>query len=40
MTAQKMWEEAVKKERDEYFNVIRSVIPMKQEWRVNATSHP
>jgi hypothetical protein len=23
-----------KKERDDHFNTIRSVIPMKQEWRV------
>jgi hypothetical protein len=29
-----MREEAVEKERDEHFNTIRSVIPMKQEWRV------
>jgi hypothetical protein len=29
-----MREEAAEKERDEYFNVIRPVIPMKQEWRV------
>jgi hypothetical protein len=29
-----MREQAVEKERDEYFNVIRPVIPMKQEWRV------
>jgi hypothetical protein len=29
-----MREEAVKKERDEHFNDIQSVIPMKQEWRV------
>jgi hypothetical protein len=34
MKAQKMREEATEKERDEYFNVIRPVIPMKQEWRV------
>jgi hypothetical protein len=27
-------EEAAEKERDEYFNVIRPVIPTKQEWRV------
>jgi hypothetical protein len=31
MRAQKMREEAGEKERDEYFNTIRSVIPMKQE---------
>jgi hypothetical protein len=29
-----MREEANKKERDEYFNVICPVIPTKQEWRV------
>jgi hypothetical protein len=34
MRAQKMREEAVEKERDEYFNIIRPVILMKQEWRV------
>jgi hypothetical protein len=34
MRAQKMRKEAVKKERDEHFNTIRLVIPMKQEWRV------
>jgi hypothetical protein len=34
MRAQKMREEAAEKERDEYFNVIRPVIPTKQEWRV------
>jgi hypothetical protein len=34
MRMQKMREEAAKKERDEHFNDIRSVIPTKQEWRV------
>jgi hypothetical protein len=34
LRAQKLREEAVKKERDEHFNAIWSVIPMKQEWRV------
>jgi hypothetical protein len=29
-----MREEAAKKERDEYFNIIWPVIPTKQEWRV------
>jgi hypothetical protein len=29
-----MREEVAKKERDEYFNIIQLVIPMKQEWRV------
>jgi hypothetical protein len=33
MRTQKMREEAVKKERDEHFNDIQSVIPMKQKWR-------
>jgi hypothetical protein len=31
---QKMIEEVTEKERDEHFNDIRPVIPMKQEWRV------
>jgi hypothetical protein len=35
MRAQKMREEVAKKERDGHFNDIRSVIPTKQEWRVN-----
>jgi hypothetical protein len=34
MRAHKMREEVTKKERDEYFNIIRKLIPMKQEWRV------
>jgi hypothetical protein len=34
MRAQKMREEAAEKERDEHFNDIRPVIPMRQEWRV------
>jgi hypothetical protein len=34
MRAQKMWEEEAENERDEYFNIIRSVIPTRQEWRV------
>jgi hypothetical protein len=34
MRAQKMREEATENERDEYFNIIRSVISMKREWRV------
>jgi hypothetical protein len=34
MRAQKMREEAAEKERDEYFNIIRPMILMKQEWRV------
>jgi hypothetical protein len=43
MRVQKMRQEAAKKERDKYFNVIRSVIPTKQEWRVKEkvnTLHP
>jgi hypothetical protein len=31
MRVQKMREEAAEKERDEYFNIIRPVIPTKQE---------
>jgi hypothetical protein len=34
MRAHKMREEAAEKERDEHFNDIRPVIPMRQEWRV------
>jgi hypothetical protein len=34
MRAQKMREEVAEKDRDEYFNIIRSVIPTKKEWRV------
>jgi hypothetical protein len=34
MRAQKLREEAVKKERDEHFNDFWLVILMKQEWRV------
>jgi hypothetical protein len=34
MRAQKMREEATKKESDKYFNIIQPVIPTKQEWRV------
>jgi hypothetical protein len=34
MRAQKMREEAIEKERDEHFNTIQLVIPMKQKWRV------
>jgi hypothetical protein len=34
MRAQKMREEAAERERDEHFNDIRSMIPMKQEWSV------
>jgi hypothetical protein len=34
MRAQKMRKEAVENERDKYFNIIRPVILMKQDWRV------
>jgi hypothetical protein len=34
MRAQKPRKEAAKKERDEHFNAIWPMIPMKQEWRV------
>jgi hypothetical protein len=34
MRVQKMREEVVEKERDEHFNLIQPMIPMKQEWRV------
>jgi hypothetical protein len=34
MRAQNMRKETAKKERDEYFNITRPVILMKQEWRM------
>jgi hypothetical protein len=34
MRVQKLREEAVEKERDEYFNTIQPLTPTKQEWRV------
>jgi hypothetical protein len=34
MRAQKMRKETAEKERDEYFNITRPVILMKQEWRM------
>jgi hypothetical protein len=40
MRVQKMREEAVEKERDEHFNDIRPVIPLKQEWRVKEKANP
>jgi hypothetical protein len=41
MRAQKLREEAAEKERDEHFNTIRSVVPVKQEWRAKEkTSTP
>jgi hypothetical protein len=41
MRGQKLREEAAENKRDEHFNTIRLVIPMKQEWRVkDKTSTP
>jgi hypothetical protein len=41
LRAQKLRVEAAEKERDEHFNAIRPMIPMKQEWRVKEkTSTP
>jgi hypothetical protein len=41
MRVQKLREEGVEKERDDHFNTIRPVIPIKQEWRVKEkTSTP
>jgi hypothetical protein len=34
MRAQKLGEDEAEKERDEHFNSIRPMFPMKQEWRV------
>jgi hypothetical protein len=34
MRAKKLREDVAEKKRDEHFSTIRSVIPMKQEWRV------
>jgi hypothetical protein len=34
LRVQKLREEAAEKERDEHFNAIRPVIPMKQKWKV------
>jgi hypothetical protein len=34
MRPQKLREEAAEKERDDHFNTIQLLIPMKQEWRV------
>jgi hypothetical protein len=34
LRVQKLREEAVEKERDEYFNTIQPMTPTKQEWRV------
>jgi hypothetical protein len=39
MKAQKLRKEATKKERDNHFNVIRLMIPAKQEWRVEENSN-
>jgi hypothetical protein len=38
MRAQKLREEATEKERDEHFNVIQPMIPVKKEWRVKEKS--
>jgi hypothetical protein len=40
MRAQKMREEVAEKVRDEHFNDIRPVIPMKQEWRLRKPNTP
>jgi hypothetical protein len=41
MRAHKLREEAIERERDENFNTIQPIIPMKQEWRVKEkTSMP
>jgi hypothetical protein len=41
MRAQKLREEAIEKERNEHFNTIQPMFPMKQEWRVKEkTSTP
>jgi hypothetical protein len=34
LRAQKLRDEAAKKDRGEHFNAIQTTIPMKQEWRV------
>jgi hypothetical protein len=39
MRAQKMREETVEKERDEHFNTIQPMIPLKQERRVKEMSN-
>jgi hypothetical protein len=39
MRAQKMREETAEKERDEHFNTIWSMIPLKQEWRLKEMSN-
>jgi hypothetical protein len=41
MRAHKLREEVVEKERDEHFNTIWPMIPIKQEWKVKEkTSTP
>jgi hypothetical protein len=39
MRVQKLREEAIEKERDEHFNIIWSVILMKQEWRMKEKTY-
>jgi hypothetical protein len=34
MRVQKLREDATEKERDEHFNIIQHMFPMKQQWRV------
>jgi hypothetical protein len=34
MRVQKLREDTTEKERDEHFNTIQPMFPMKQEWRV------
>jgi hypothetical protein len=41
MRVQKLREDATEKERDEHFNTIQHMFPMKQQWRVKEkTSMP
>jgi hypothetical protein len=40
MRMQKIREEAAEKERDKYFNITWSVIPIKQEWKVKENLTP
>jgi hypothetical protein len=40
LRVQKLREEVTEKERDEHFNVIQPMIPMKQEWRVKGRPPP
>jgi hypothetical protein len=38
MRAQKLREEATEKERDEHFNTIQFMIPMRKDWRMKQKS--